>query len=360
MHPLGVSVIICCHNSASRLAPTLEHLAKQECSPELSWEVIVVDNASSDGTAAVARSLWPADHPIPLKIVTEEKLGLSNARVKGLSEARYEYITFSDDDNWLCADWVQTVTDTFEEHPEVGMMCGCGEAVFESAAPSWFSKCERSYVVGSPADSAGYIRPRMVSGAGMCLRHLAWDALGIAGFQFTLTDRCGNSLSSSGDVELMLAISFMGWKAWFEPRLQFQHWIPAARLTTNYMRKLSRAIGIASVQTNLYMSANSAALNLRFSSFRRMWIWQFQREFRGLIRSGATFALACFRGRALEGLPAMEWSFGRLQGLALTGPQRFQAQRNYIDRLYSACSDLQRSAFTRGAAPKDLQSVPTD
>jgi hypothetical protein len=51
----GLSVIICSHDGVSRLAPTLAHLKKQE-SPAAPWEVLVIDNASTDGAAEFARS----------------------------------------------------------------------------------------------------------------------------------------------------------------------------------------------------------------------------------------------------------------------------------------------------------------
>ena len=48
---LGVSIVICCHNSAKLLPRTLEHLRAQEVDSTIPWEVIVVDNASTDNTA---------------------------------------------------------------------------------------------------------------------------------------------------------------------------------------------------------------------------------------------------------------------------------------------------------------------
>jgi cellulose synthase/poly-beta-1,6-N-acetylglucosamine synthase-like glycosyltransferase len=61
----GVSVVICCYNSSQRLPQTLGHLLAQECEVDLPWEVIVVDNASTDGTAEVARSVWSCDATTP-------------------------------------------------------------------------------------------------------------------------------------------------------------------------------------------------------------------------------------------------------------------------------------------------------
>ena len=100
MEQRGVWVVLCCHNSAGRLPLTLAHLAAQQISPKLAWEVIVVDNASNDGTAEVAMKAWPEDAPVKLHVVHESQLGLSNARWRGFSQARYEVVSFIDDDNW--------------------------------------------------------------------------------------------------------------------------------------------------------------------------------------------------------------------------------------------------------------------
>src|ERR1700719_3404911 len=82
--PLGVSIVVCCFNSASRLseafAQTLAHLAAQETTAETRWEVIVVDNASTDDTAQVAQKSWPRQLEDSLQVVGEPRLGLSYAR----------------------------------------------------------------------------------------------------------------------------------------------------------------------------------------------------------------------------------------------------------------------------------------
>src|SRR5436305_10300761 len=112
----GISVIICCYNSAKRLPETLAHLARQN-SP-IPWEVIVVDNASTDDTARVARECWPSE-TAPLRIVDEPKSGLIYARVSGLQASRYEWLSFVDDDNWVAPDWLQLVAEIFSSRPEV-------------------------------------------------------------------------------------------------------------------------------------------------------------------------------------------------------------------------------------------------
>src|SRR6516164_1105638 len=102
----GLSVIICCHNSTLRLATTLGHLKEQE-SPGVPWEVLIIDNASTDGTGEFAQSCWQ-NGPVPLRLIGESRLGVRYARERGFSEARYEFLAFVDDDNWIAHDWVRT------------------------------------------------------------------------------------------------------------------------------------------------------------------------------------------------------------------------------------------------------------
>ena len=71
----GVSVVICCHNSAKRLPETLAHLAAQDVPVGTPWEVIVVDNCSTDGTSEVASRTWASRMTVPLRVVREERAG---------------------------------------------------------------------------------------------------------------------------------------------------------------------------------------------------------------------------------------------------------------------------------------------
>src|SRR5687768_534263 len=121
----GVSVVICTHNGAARLPAVLSHLAAQQA--EVPWEVVVVDNASTDDTAQVATRHWQAQ-AAPLRVVSEPQLGLSNARRRGLDAAAYPIVAFVDDDNWLAPDWVATAARLMAQLPDVGALGGFIEA----------------------------------------------------------------------------------------------------------------------------------------------------------------------------------------------------------------------------------------
>jgi glycosyltransferase involved in cell wall biosynthesis len=111
----GVSVIICTHNGATRLPATLAHLKVQK-PPIAPWEVLLIDNASSDATAEVARSCWQ-NGPAPLRVVQEPCLGVRYARERGLAEAKYSFLGFVDDDNWVADDWVRSAYEIVSSDP---------------------------------------------------------------------------------------------------------------------------------------------------------------------------------------------------------------------------------------------------
>src|SRR4051812_24919777 len=102
---------------------TLEYLLVQRVPPQIDWEVLVIDNGSTDETGLVAHRCWPPDAPTRLRIVREEALGLSRARRRGFIEARHEVVCFVDDDSWLCPDWVEIASTILGARPDVAV-CG--------------------------------------------------------------------------------------------------------------------------------------------------------------------------------------------------------------------------------------------
>jgi glycosyltransferase involved in cell wall biosynthesis len=257
----GVTVAICCHNSAARLPETLRHLAGQQSTDGIEWEALVIDNASTDATTKIALESWPADAPFPLRVVSEPQAGLSNARIKGFHEARYDIISFIDDDNWVSPDWVQIVSAFFKQHPEAGALGGRGAPVFENGnPPSWFQEFSLSYAAGPQYPSSGDItdlRTSLLWGAGLSMRSEIFLELEARGFQFMCTDRLENQLSSGGDTELCLAIRALGWRLHYLATLTYQHLIPPSRLTWPYLRHLYRGAGRGSVYVNIVRTATS-------------------------------------------------------------------------------------------------------
>jgi GT2 family glycosyltransferase len=99
-----VSLIICTRNRAEQLRTCLSRMLVLEAPCE--WELIVVDNGSSDATAAVVGE-YAAGAPIPLRYLREPVAGLSRARNRGIAAARGDAILFTDDDCYPEADYLR-------------------------------------------------------------------------------------------------------------------------------------------------------------------------------------------------------------------------------------------------------------
>ena len=148
----GVSVIICCYNSSERLPETLKHLAMQVVPHDISWEIIVVNNVSTDNTSEIAETEWRKyDHPfVKFRIIDEKKPGLSFARKKGAEEASYTYLIFCDDDNWLDPSYINNAFTILGNDSEIGALGGKSTATTDdNGFPEWFKSKQNGFAVGA-------------------------------------------------------------------------------------------------------------------------------------------------------------------------------------------------------------------
>src|SRR5712691_9859692 len=343
--PFGVSVIVCCHNSASRLPATLTHLAGQRYEGRFAWEVILVDNASSDGTARFARELWPHDAPASLRVVHEARLGLAYARRRGVSEANYEFLSFVDDDNWVCPNWVQLVWDLMMQHPEVGACGGFCVAKCELPPPAWFKSFSEMYAVGPREPKPGDVtRTRALWGAGLTLRKSALSELEQNGFRPWLVGRKATTLAGGDDAEMCYALRLAGWRLWYEPRLRLRHFLPAKRLEWCYVRRLARGSGFSTPAHDAYfcaMKPKRSGLSRVLRKIRETWSWQLLSILAKL--SSQSLILVCSLRSPMEGkadVLRLEQQIGRLLGL-------LQMRGQYSERIREIRSLFQQPRWSR-------------
>jgi|SRR5690242_18429775 len=234
----GFSIILCCYNSAGRLYETLGHIAALTIPEQLDAELLVIDNASTDDTAAIAKRLWKDNGtPFPLSILSQPRPGLSHARMLGIREAKYEYLLFCDDDNWLRQDYLTVATGILCAHPEVGMLGGFGAGVSDGPIPDWKHEIR---IFGCGAQAAENGEAIILYGAGVILRKSIFNLLLKAGFSFLLPDREKERLSSGGDYELCYGVRMAGYKLWYDDRLYFRHFQPGDRFSLDYCKRFIR------------------------------------------------------------------------------------------------------------------------
>ncbi len=255
----GISVIVCCYNSASRIEPTLKHLFSQKVNSKINWEIIVVDNNSSDNTSEKASLLYQEfGTDIPMTIVDEPQPGLMHARRKGIDSAQYEYLLFVDDDNWLGSHYVDLSYVFMNSNPQIGVLGGLGSPEFKSNKPPWFDNFSYCYAVGKQAlNNTRSAEVSHVYGAGMTIRHSAWHKLAKVNFTSILTGRKGESLTSGEDNEICLAIRLARYKVHYLAQLSFKHELPSNRINWIYLRKLFLGFGEAKARLDIYSIAIS-------------------------------------------------------------------------------------------------------
>ena len=90
----GISIIICCFNSAWVLPRTLHSLSIQKSASNFDWEILLIDNNSSDETAQVFK-IFQAENPnLDSQIIFESRQGLSHARIAGFEASKYSILIY--------------------------------------------------------------------------------------------------------------------------------------------------------------------------------------------------------------------------------------------------------------------------
>jgi glycosyltransferase involved in cell wall biosynthesis len=247
--PPGISVIVCCYNSAARLHGTLERLAGQKVPEQLNWEVILLDNASTDDTAAFAVATWKQlNGPDVLRILSESKPGQMYARITGTRAARYDLLIFCDDDNFLGPDYIFYADQTMRMNRDIGAAGGQNTPTTDAAEyPEWFETYQDKYALGIPSSQSADVTHRgFVLGAGMVTRKNLFLEMYADKYPSLLRGRKGENLSTGDDFEYCKRLLLRGYKLFYNQNLHLTHFIPKERLTVPYREQLMKGIHDAS------------------------------------------------------------------------------------------------------------------
>jgi glycosyltransferase involved in cell wall biosynthesis len=112
---MDISIIICTYNRSENLKECFDCLASQEITHGFSWEVILVDNNSSDQTKEYTKN-YAKNCNFLLRYDFELKQGLSHARNHGIKTSNGDILIFIDDDIRVSIQWLQSIYNTFKAH----------------------------------------------------------------------------------------------------------------------------------------------------------------------------------------------------------------------------------------------------
>jgi len=230
---MKVSVAICTHNRSKDTKEAVESVIANSAGHD-DYEVIVVDNLSTDDTAAAVKALQKR-YGRKVRYVYEKELGLSVARNRAIREAKGSYILFLDDDALATPGWMGAIVDVFESDPSIGCVGGKIDPVWESAEPDWIPEEHRS--VFTILDFARTVTemeaPSIPYGANVAFRRELFHDIG--GFREDL-GRKGSKLLSSEESELIARLQ-QTHKVYYTPYGCVQHKIAKERATRKWFLK---------------------------------------------------------------------------------------------------------------------------
>lgn len=243
MSSLDISVVISTRNRQESLRRVLDSATLLHQPDDLGWELIVVDNGSSDESAAVARSF---EDRLPIRVILEPTAGLSYARNRGVAAANGKYIVWTDDDVTLDPAWLGAYHSAFKRYPEAVVFGGAVTPVLQGPSPAWIltNRLKLRYLLAE-RQLSGADTPIIVSagefpiGANFAVRaeeqrqHLYDVELGAS----PAFNRLGE------EEQVLRRILSTGATGWWLPGSRVNHHIPLERQTLAYVEKYARAGG---------------------------------------------------------------------------------------------------------------------
>jgi len=306
-----ISVVICTHNRSAYLQKAVRSVLGQDY-PTDRYELVVVDNASTDSTADQVRPLSEAGR---LRYVLEPKLGISFARNRGWREAMGRYVAYLDDDAVAGPGWLRAIEEAFRAAPEAGAIGGRVDPIWEAKRPDWLDDdlVVSLGIIDWGEEPKTLPDPRMEWLVTANLAVPPSVMADIGGFE-TRLGRVGDKLVGGEDTFFQKELMRRGFPCFYYPDMKVTHHVPASRLKKRWFLRRYYSEGICkalmkriedrpSVARRMSM-ALSSAFKLLMSPVDMLSILlpagtprQFSRKCHSLIRLGYIAGLLAPQGR---------------------------------------------------------------
>ena len=232
-----LSLIIPTYNRAGLLKRALESAVNLN-HPPAHYEIIVVDNGSTDATPGIVEDVRQDNPRHRLSYIREERLGLHNARHAGVWAATGDILAFTDDDATFDPNWLRAYAEAFDSHPDMIAAGGPVRPSWGTPPPSWLvesmgdRKTFGMFSLMEPYENFRLAPDGMFFGVNMAIRRNALLQLG--GFN---PEAFGDAWLGDGETGLVYKLRDYKMLIGYVPGALVYHHIPSTRMTVNYLRR---------------------------------------------------------------------------------------------------------------------------
>lgn len=261
-----ISAVICSYNRARFIKEAVESIFNQDFD-RASYEVIVVDNNSTDGTIDVLAAYKAAHPDYNFSYHTETRQGVAFTRTRCAEEAKGEIVAYLDDDSTAQPGWLQGIVSFFDSHPATWSVGGKIVPRFLTGIPDWYSRYFFG-LVGNFDQGPNVKRltgARYPCGANMAFRKKVFDEVG---YFNTELGRKGNGLLANEEKDIYLRILAAGHEVHYLPGVWVLHSVESNKFDKNYVRRHSMGIGGGE---RLRLKGQTGALAMKFVEYVLKW-----------------------------------------------------------------------------------------
>jgi glucosyl-dolichyl phosphate glucuronosyltransferase len=235
-----ISAVISTFNRA-QFIPGLFDSLKNQTLPSDEFEVLFIDNNSSDDTELLIRGFPGNSKGVKVRYIKEEQQGLSFARNRGIREAAGDLVTFIDDDALPEKDFLEKTAAFFDQHPEAVASGGKILLRFMGEIPKWYNKF-LSPLLGyfSYGNTTRLFKSNYFRGSNMTFRKSLFNTF--EPFDIRL-GRTGNILTGSEEKELFYRLKKNGVQLWYNAEAVVYHLVPEERTTVGFIKKQAEGTG---------------------------------------------------------------------------------------------------------------------
>lgn len=256
-----LSVLFATRNRGRILRDVLASYCALE-SPRSGWQLVVVDNGSTDETPEVIASF---ERDLPICRVVEPRPGKNIALNAALAFIEGDLTVLTDDDAFPDREWLSKLREAADSHPDYTMFAGAVLPRWEEPPPNWVQWIEQGpvYTLTNPSLREGPIPSFLVFGPNMAVRSSIFEA-GVR-FDPAIGPR-GRDYPMGSETKFTQFLEQQGHRAWYVPAAKVEHLVQKSQLTIPWV--MQRAVRYGRGHYRLYYASEIGSRKLLMNAPR--------------------------------------------------------------------------------------------